>query len=122
MRGLNKVTLIGNLGKDPELQTLDGGISVVKFPLATTEYFKDRNGQPQSETEWHTIVLWRNLADLAAKILRKGSLIYIEGKIKTRSFEDRNGERKTMTEIIGDSFIMLDKNENTSALRDASEA
>ena len=79
MRGLNKVTLIGNLGKDPEVQTLDG------------------------------IVAWRNLADLAGKYLTKGSHIYLEGKIKTRSYEDKNGNKKYITEIIADSFIMLDK-------------
>ncbi|WP_273209887.1 single-stranded DNA-binding protein [Runella zeae] len=111
MRGLNKVTLIGNLGKDPELQTLEGNINVAKFSLATTETFKDTKGQTHTTTEWHSVVVWRNMADLAAKYLKKGSMIYLEGKIKTRSFEDKMGEKRYVTEIIGDSFIMLDKPE-----------
>jgi single-strand DNA-binding protein len=109
MRGLNKVTLIGNLGKDPEIQILQGGISVTKFSLATTESYKDDKGILHSETEWHTVILWRNLADLAAKFLKKGSTIYVEGKIKTRSYEDKVGVKKYVTEIIGESFLMLDK-------------
>lgn len=109
MRGLNKVTLIGNLGKDPECQTLEGNISVAKFSLATTEVYKDKNGQPHYETEWHTIVAWRNLADLAHNFLKKGSLVYIEGKIKTRSYDDKNGEKRFVTEIIAEQLIMLDK-------------
>lgn len=111
MRGLNKVTLIGNLGKDPELQNLEGGVSVAKFSLATTESFKDQEGNTHSQTEWHTIVLWRGLADLAAKYLRKGSTIYLEGKLKTRAYEDKTGHKKQVTEIIAESFIMLDKPE-----------
>ncbi len=109
MRGLNKVTLIGNLGKEPEVQTLEGGITVAKFSLATTESYRDKEGNVQSETEWHNVVAWRNLADLAGKYLRKGSHIYLEGKIKTRSYEDKDGNKKYVTEIIADSFIMLDK-------------
>ena len=109
MRGLNKVTLIGNLGKDPEVQTLDGGINVAKFSLAISESYRDRDGNLHSETEWVSIVAWRNLADLAGKYLTKGSHIYLEGKIKTRNYEDKNGNKKYITEIIADSFIMLDK-------------
>jgi single-strand DNA-binding protein len=109
MRGLNKVTLIGNLGKDPETQTLEGGVSLAKFSLATTESYKDDKGTLHSETEWHNVILWRGLADLAAKYLKKGSSIYLEGKIKTRSYEDKTGIKKYVTEIIGESFIMLDK-------------
>jgi single-strand DNA-binding protein len=109
MRGLNKVTLIGNLGKDPELQTLEGNVSVVKLSLATTEFYKDKNGQQRSETEWHTVVLWRGLADLASKYLQKGSLVYVEGKIKNRSYDDKEGIKRTVTEIIADSFLMLDR-------------
>ncbi|GAB4021801.1 single-stranded DNA-binding protein [Spirosoma sp. KCTC 42546] len=112
MRGLNKVTLIGNLGKDPEIQQLDGNISVAKFSLATTESYKDDKGQVQSNTEWHSIVVWRGLADLAHKYLHKGSAVYLEGKLKTRQFEDKEGNKKYVTEIIGDSFIMLDKPEH----------
>jgi single-strand DNA-binding protein len=109
MRGVNRVMLIGNLGKDPEIQQLEGNISVAKFPLATTETFKDRGGKLISQTEWHTVVLWRGLADLAAKYLHKGSLVYIEGRLRTRSWDDKEGHRKHATEVVGDNLIMLDK-------------
>lgn len=112
MRRLNKVTLIGNLGKDPEIQQLEGNIAVAKFSLATTEQFKDKNGQSKTETEWHTIVLWRNLAELAHKYLTKGSLVFIEGKLKTRSYDDKEGNKKYLTEIVADQLIMLDKQSN----------
>jgi single-strand DNA-binding protein len=111
MRGLNKVTLIGNLGKDPELTVLEGNISVVKFPLATTESHKDKNGRQTSDTEWHTIVAWRGLADLAVKYLKKGSAVYLEGKIKTRSYDDKDGVKRYVTEIQVEELIMLDKKE-----------
>jgi single-strand DNA-binding protein len=101
--------LIGNLGKDPDLQNLEGNIAVAKFPLATTETFKDRGGKLISQTEWHTVVLWRGLADLASKYLHKGSLVYIEGRLRTRSWEDKEGHRKFATEVVGDNLIMLDK-------------
>jgi single-strand DNA-binding protein len=109
MRGLNKVTLIGNLGNEPAIQTLEGNIKVAKFSLATTENYKDSNGQNQSTTDWHNIVLWRGLAELAEKYLHKGSLVYMEGKIKTRSYDDKDGQRKYVTEIIGEQLILLDK-------------
>lgn len=101
--------LIGNLGKDPEMQFLEGNIAVAKFSLATTETYKDRNGKQISQTEWHTVVLWRGLAELAQKYLHKGSLVYIEGRLKTRSWEDKEGNKKFATEIVGDNLIMLDK-------------
>ncbi|MDI9358251.1 MAG: single-stranded DNA-binding protein [Phycisphaerales bacterium] len=110
MRGINKVFLIGNLGKDPEIQVLEGNITVAKFPLATTETHKDRIGKVVSQTDWHIVVLWRGLAELAQKYLHKGSLVYIEGKIKTRSWEDKEGNKKYTTEIVGDNLVMLDKN------------
>ncbi|MVM34321.1 single-stranded DNA-binding protein [Spirosoma sp. HMF4905] len=109
MKGLNKVTLIGNLGKDPEIQQLEGTISVTKFSLATTESFKDDKGQTQSTTEWHNIVLWRGLAEVAYKYLQKGSLVYLEGKLKTRQFEDKEGKNRYITEIVADQLIMLDR-------------
>lgn len=109
MRGLNKVTLIGNLGKDPEIQQLEGNLSVAKFSLATTEVYKDKNGQAHYETEWHSVVLWRSLAEVASKFLHKGSLVYIEGKLKTRMFEDKEGKTRYVTEIVADQLIMLDK-------------
>src|SRR4029077_1068691 len=109
MRGVNRVMLIGNLGKDPDIQFLEGNIAVAKFPLATTETFKDRNGKLISQTEWHTVVLWRGLAELAQKYLHKGSLVYIEGRLRTRSWEDKDGNKKFATEVVGDNLIMLDK-------------
>ena len=109
MRGVNRVMLIGNLGKDPDMQFLEGNIGVAKFSLATTETYKDRSGKLISQTEWHTIVLWRGLAELAQKYLHKGSLVYIEGRLKTRSWEDKDGNKKFATEVVGDNLIMLDK-------------
>ncbi len=109
MKGLNKVTLIGNLGKDPEIQILEGAIKVAKFSLATTETYKDDKGQTHSNTEWHTIILWRGLADLTEKYLVKGSLVYVEGKLKTRSYDDKAGNKKSVTEIIAEQVILLDK-------------
>lgn len=114
MRGVNRVILIGNLGKDPDVQHLEGNIAVAKFPLATTETFKDRTGKLISQTEWHTVVLWRGLAELAQKYLHKGSLVYIEGRLRTRSWEDKEGHKKFATEIVGDNLIMLDKRHDHS--------
>ena len=109
MRGVNRVMLIGNLGKDPDMQFLEGNIAVAKFSLATTETYKDRSGKLISQTEWHTVVLWRGLAELAQKYLHKGSLVYIEGRLRTRSWEDKEGNKKFATEVVGDNLIMLDK-------------
>src|SRR5215212_11410470 len=109
MRGVNRVMLIGNLGKDPDLQFLEGNIAVAKFSLATTESYKDKNGKLMSQTELHTVVLWRGLAELAQKYLHKGSLVYIEGRLKTRSWEDKDHNKKFATEVVGDNLIMLDK-------------
>lgn len=109
MRGVNRVMLIGNLGRDPDLQILEGNISVAKFPLATTETFKDKNGNLNAQTEWHTVVLWRGLADLAHKYLHKGSLVYIEGRLRTRQKEDKDKVKRSITEIVGDNLVMLDK-------------
>lgn len=117
MRGVNRVMLIGNLGKDPDVQILEGNIAVAKFPLATTETFKDRGGKLVSQTEWHTVVLWRGLAELAQKYLHKGSLVYIEGRLRTRNWDDKEGHRKFATEVVGDNLIMLDKrSEGTSGI------
>lgn len=109
MRGVNKVVLIGNLGKDPDLQYLEGNIAVAKFPLATTETFKDKSGNLVSQTEWHTVVLWRGLAELAQKYLHKGSMVYIEGRLRTRSWEDKDKNKRFSTEVVGDNLVMLDK-------------
>ena len=109
MQGLNKVTLIGNLGKDPETRELEGKIKVAKFSLATSESYRDEKGEKHTATEWHNVVLWRGLAEMAEKYLKKGSSIYLEGKLKTRSFEDKNGDKRYVTEVIGENVIMLDK-------------
>ena len=114
MRGVNRVMLIGNLGKDPDLQYLEGNIAVAKFPLATTETFKDKNGNQVSQTEWHTVVLWRGLAELAQKYLHKGSLFFIEGRLRTRNWEDKDKNRRFSTEIVGDNLVMLDKRKDHS--------
>ena len=108
------MVLIGNLGKDPDMQFLEGNIGVAKFSLATTETYKDRSGKLISQTEWHTVVLWRGLAELAQKYLHKGSLVYIEGRLRTRSWEDKDGNKKFATEVVGDNLIMLDKRNDGS--------
>lgn len=116
MRGVNRVVLIGNIGREPDLQYLEGNIAVAKFPLATTESYKDRNGNLVSQTEWHTVVLWRGLAELAQKYLHKGSLVYIEGRIRTRTWEDKDKNKRLSTEILGDNLVMLDKRKEHSDL------
>lgn len=108
MRGVNKVILVGYLGKDPDILYLEGNIPVSKFTLATTESYKDKNGKLISQAEWHNIVLWRGLAELAQKYLHKGNLVYIEGRLKTRSWEDRDHHKKSITEIIADTLTLLD--------------
>jgi len=112
MKGLNKITLIGNLGKAPEVQILAGNIKVAKFSLATTETYRDDKGQKHALTEWHSIVLWRGLADLAEQYLHKGSTVYLEGKNRTRSYDDKQGIKRYVTEIIGDHMLLLDKKES----------
>ena len=113
MRGVNRVVLIGNLGKDLDMQHLEGNIAVAKFPLATTETYKDRNGNMASQTEWHTVVLWRGLAELAQKYLHKGSLVFIEGRLRTRVWEDKDKNRRFSTEIVADNLVMLDKRKDS---------
>jgi single-strand DNA-binding protein len=107
MSGVNKVILIGNVGKDPEIRHMENGTSKATFPLATTETYRDREGQRMEQTEWHNIVLWRGLAELAEKYIRKGKQLYIEGKLRTRSWEDRDGNKRYTTEIIADNITLL---------------
>lgn len=111
-RALNKVQLIGHVGKDPEYTFTSGGTAVATFRLATSESWKDKNGALQESTDWHTIVVWnsqyRNLADIVHKMVHKGSRIYVEGKLKYRTYESRDGSKRTVTEIIADSIILLD--------------
>ena len=109
MRGVNKVILMGNLGKDPEIQYLEGNIAVAKFSLATSEKFKDKEGKVFSQTEWHNIVVWRGLAEMAQKYLQKGNRVYLEGRLKTRHWEDKEHRRNAITEIIADNLIMMDR-------------
>src|ERR1700710_1431875 len=106
MSGINKVILVGHLGKDPEIRHLEGGVAVASFPLATSETF-NKDGKKVEQTEWHNIVLWRSLAEVAAKFLQKGKLVYIEGKLRTRSFEDKDGIKKYTTEVVAENFTML---------------
>ena len=119
MSSVNKVILVGHLGKDPELRYLEGNVSVASFPLATSETF-NKDGKKVEQTEWHNIVMWRGLADVAAKYLNKGRLVYIEGKLRTRSYEDKEGVRRYTTEIVAESFNILgrksdfESNNNTS--------
>ncbi len=108
MAGVNKVILIGNLGKDPEIFTTESGIKRAKFSLATTESYKGKDGNKVDVTDWHNIVLWRGIAEVAEKYLRKGSKVYIEGKIKTSSYDDKDGNKRYITEIFGDNLMMLD--------------
>lgn len=106
---LNKVQLIGNVGKDPEVRYLDSGVAVATFPLATTDraYTLANGTQVPERTEWHNIVLWRGLAETAEKYVHKGDKLYIEGKIRTRSYDDQNGVKRYVTEIFGDNMEML---------------
>lgn len=107
---INKVILIGNLGKNPEIRHLENGASVANFSIATSENYKDRkSGEKVSQTEWHNIVLWRGLADIAEKFLKKGDKVYIEGKLKTRSWQDQDGKNRYSTEVIADNLTMLGK-------------
>ena len=109
MSGVNKVILVGHLGKDPEVRHLDGNVSVASFPLATSESYVKENKRIE-QTEWHNIVMWRGLADVAQKYLTKGKLVYIEGKLRTRSYEDKEGHKRYSTEIVAESFKLLGRN------------
>ncbi len=105
---LNKVILIGRLGKDPEMRVTPQGIAVTTFNVATNESYKDREGKQVEQTEWHRVVAWRKLAEICGQYLKKGSLVYIEGKMKTRTYDDKDGVKKYVTETIADQMQMLD--------------
>ena len=107
MAGINKVILIGNLGKDPDVRHLEGGNSVANFTLATNDYYKDKQGARVERTEWHNIAAWRGLAELAEKYLRKGSQVYIEGKLRTRQYQDKDQQTRYITEIVADEISLL---------------
>ena len=132
MSGVNKVILIGNLGKDPEVRYLDSGVAVANFSLATTENYRNKEGEKVSQTEWHNVVLWRGLAEIAEKYLKKGSSVYIEGRIRNRKWEDKEGNTRYNNEILADNMTMLGgrsndsnqdigSNQNTSKSEDSSE-
>jgi len=104
---VNKVILVGNVGKDPEVRYIDTNVPVARFPFATSETYRSRDGERITTTEWHNVVLWRGLAEVAEKYVKKGSQLFIEGKIRTRSYDDRDGNKRYITEIIADNMQML---------------
>lgn len=106
--GLNKVMLIGHLGVDPELRYTEGNVPVANFRIATNESYKDQNGNMVERTEWHNIVAWRKLAEVLAEYLKKGSKVYLEGKLQTRSWDDKDGNKRYMTEVVVSEFMFLD--------------
>lgn len=120
-RSLNKVTLIGNLGRDPELRYTNSGVPVATFSIATNEQWKDSEGNTQERTEWHNIVSWQKLAEICAEYLKKGSKVYIEGRLQTRSWDDKNtGQKRTTTEVVASDMIMLDSKGAAARGSDAS--
>ena len=118
---VNKVTLIGNLGSDPEVRRLESGAVVAKFPVATNENYRDKAGEWQTQTEWHNVVVWRHLAENAERNLKKGSLIYVEGKRTHRKYDDPNGQTKYFTEVVGNYVRNLTKREDSPGSFPASE-
>lgn len=107
-RSVNKVTLIGNLGKDPELRYTSSGVAVATFSVATNESWKDPDGNIQERTQWHNIVAWRKLAEICGEYLKKGGKLYLEGRIQYRNYDDKNGVKRFVTEIVMDEMVMLD--------------
>ena len=122
MSGINKVILIGNLGKDPEVRYLDIGVAVANLSLATSENYKNKDGERVTQTEWHDVVLWRGLAEVAEKYLKKGSSIYVEGKLRTNKWVDKDENTRYKTEILADKLTMLGKsNSQESSIENSSE-
>ena len=115
MAGVNKVILVGNLGKDPEVRYLDNGVAVANFSLATTENYKNKEGERVSQTEWHDVVLWRGLAEVAEKYLKKGASVYIEGKIRTSKWVDKEENTRYKTEVMADKLTMLGRPSNNDS-------
>jgi len=116
MASVNKVILVGNLGKDPEIRTLESGAVVANFSIATTEVYKDRTtGERKENTEWHNIVMWRGLAEIAQKYLKKGNSVYLEGKLRTRSYQTKEGETRYVTEVVVDDMVMLGSKNSAGA-------
>ena len=115
MAGINRVILVGNLGKDPDVITFENGVKKASFSLATSESYKNKEGNRVDQTEWHNIVMWRGLADIAERFLKKGNQIYLEGKLKTRSYE-QDGIKKYITEIFVDNMTMLGSRRDSSEI------
>jgi len=117
--GVNKVILVGNVGKDPDVRHLDSGVTVSSFPFATSETYRNKESQKVTNTEWHNIVVWRGLAEIVEKYVKKGDPLYLEGKIRTRSYDDKDGVKKYITEIVADNMQMLgtkqSNNDNSSS-------
>ena len=109
---INKVTLVGNLGRDPELRRLPSGAAVAQFSVATNERYKDREGNWRDQTEWHEVVVWRQLAERAEQQLRKGMLVYLEGKLTTRSWQDKDGNPRKTTEVVGNYLRILNRRDD----------
>ena len=116
MSGVNKVILVGNLGADPEIRNLESGVKVATINIATGESYKDKNGDRQTHTEWHRVVLWRGLAGVAESYLKKGSQVYIEGRLRTRSYEDQEGKTRYVTEIEARELNMLGRREDSGSI------
>lgn len=112
---INKVILVGNVGADPEVRHLDNNVAVANLRLATSETYVAKNGEKVTTTEWHNIVLWRGLADLAEKYIRKGRQIYVEGRIRTRSYDDKDGQKRYVTEIYGDVVRLLGSRDSSAS-------
>ncbi len=111
---VNKVILVGNLGADPEVRYLEGGTAVASVSMATSESYKNKSGERITQTEWHNVVLWRGLAEIAEKYLKKGMQIYVEGRLRTRSWEDKEGNKRYTTEVVADTMKMLSRKEEGS--------
>ena len=118
---VNKVILIGNLGRDPEIRYLEGNIAVARFSVATNESYKDKKGDWQTQTEWHDVVCWRNLAERAEKQLKKGSQIYLEGKLTHRKYQDKDGNDRYVTEVVANTIRILDRRESRPGGHDDAE-
>lgn len=116
---VNKVILIGNLGKDPEVRHLENGAVMANFPLATSESYTDKNGNRVENTDWHDIVVWRGLAEVVEKYVRKGHKVYIEGKLKKRSWQDKEGNTRYTTEVVADELTMLNRPDQNESQRSA---
>ncbi|MCA1747950.1 MAG: single-stranded DNA-binding protein [Bacteroidales bacterium] len=116
---VNKVILVGNVGKDPETRYLDENTPVCKFPLATSEVYKNRDGEKIEQTEWHNIVLWRGLAKVAEQYVKKGAQLFIEGRIRSRSYDDKDGIKRYITEIVGDNMQMLGRRQDNDQQQDS---